>query len=409
MITLTFDIFTIIASAVLLLIGALTPLLNPFFRFRRKIHNESGQAGEEDDNLVDDPASTAEREPFPSLSLILSPYDDAGSLARNLPSYLAQDYPSDYQVVVVIDQGDHDTDGMISELYHQHRQEHPESRARLYVTYMPKSSRYLSRKKLAITLGVKAATSAWILLLETTCRPSSDQWLRVMAQQARGDANLIQGVVKYADETPGYRRFERLYMAHYLMREDAKGTAYRSLHGNLMLRKIDFLDHEGFLGNLHLMRGEYDFLVNDYAEPQRTRLVTDGRAWLIEDEPTDKQWNNRHIFYLETRKYLQRSGRHRWLYRLDQTMLHLCLLLILAGMVVGALMSNWLLLAAAVLALIVTWTLRALLAGRALSAFGETMSSFRAVGYELSLVWHSLGYMLRYRMADKRDFTTHKL
>lgn len=398
MITLSTDTFTLIASAAVLLISLLTPLSSPFLRFRRRQQTDHN-----------DLTATTESGSLPALSLILSPQDDVEALARNLPHYLSQDYPAGFQVIIVIDQGDHDMEAAISQIDHLHRQEHPQSHARLYVTRMPRSSRYISKKKLAITLGVKAATAPWIVLAEATCRPASPHWLSSLASHCADPARLVTGVTLYADDTPAYRRFERLYMAHYLMREYTVGTAYRSDHGNLMMRKADFLDREGFLGNLHLMRGEYDFLVNTHARPGDTALVADPEAWLIEDCPTDKQWYNRHIFYLETRRYLMRSLSHRLPIYMDQALLHLDLLLITAAAAVAGLTARWLLLASAVAALIAMTALRAVISRRGLRAFDEPMPGLAAVACEVSLAWRHLGYLLRHRRADRRDFTTHKL
>ncbi|MBM6993263.1 MAG: glycosyl transferase family 2 [Prevotella sp.] len=394
---LTFDNFTIISSLVLLFLSIVTPMLNPFFRFKKKEYSPEA------------PSDTSPTT-LPPLSIVLTPFDDIVGLRNNLPHLLQQDYPAGYQVIVVIEQGDHDAEAVIGSirdatLHHTS----PQSVANLYVTYIPKSSRYISRKKLAITLGIKAAQTEWILLTETACRPTSDLWLSSMARHCSEDHHLIIGYGKFNDETSSYRRFERLQTSYYLMREASRGTVYRDNSFNVMFRKSDFMAGDGYLGNLNLMRGEYDFLVNKHALQGATSLETAEEAWLTEDEPTDKSWLNRHIYYLESRKSLDRGLAHRILFNLDQTALHLNLLLQLGFIASAAILQNWTLLSAAALSLIITFTFRTLLCGRALRSFDEDISPIGAVFYEISIVWHQLWYMIRYRLADKRDFTTHKL
>ena len=143
------------------------------------------------------------------------------------------------------------------------------------MTYIPESSRYMSRKKLAMTLGVKAARTEWILLTEATTKPSSRQWLRTMTRACDQDARMVIGYGGYADEASSFKRFERLYMAYYLMREDSHGQAYRTLSHNLLLRKSDFMASDGFLGSLNLIRGEYDFKKNLEA---KTKLCEEAEA-----------------------------------------------------------------------------------------------------------------------------------
>lgn len=387
------DTLTLIASVTLLLLGILTPMLSPFFRFRKAKHPSA-----------DDAPDTAG---LPPLSIILTPLDDAFELKKNLPALLRQDYAPGYQVIIVIGQGDHEAESIIGEVLDT--VDLAQTHAEVYVTCIPQSSRYISRKKLAITLGIKAARHEWVLPTEASCRPASPQWLAGMARHCTPTTNLVIGYGRYEESTLSFRRYERLRDSHYLMREDAVGTAYRTNSHNLLLRKQTFMEGDGYLGNLHLMRGEYDFLVNKYAARGTTALEIGEGAWLVEDEPTDKTWLNKHIFYMESRKFLARGARHRWLFNLDQAALHLSLLLAVAGVAYGALTRCWVLLGCAAVTLVVNIVLRTILCHKALSAFDEAISPIKAFFFELTIVWRNLGYWLRYRRADRNDFTTHKL
>lgn len=390
---LSFDSITLIASSVLILLGILTPMLNPFFRFRKKQPYD-------DINREDLPIA-------PSISLVLTPYDSANRLEKNLSYFLQQDYPSGYQVIIVIEEKDHDAEEIISRTLSRVSQ--TESYAEIYVTHIPKSSRYVSRKKLAITLGIKAAKYDWVLVTEASCRPSSTQWLNKMARHCNDSNNLVIGYTNYETSTSSFRRFERLHNAFYLMREASKGHAYRNTSYNLLLRKKEFLENGGFLGNLHLTRGEYDFLVNKYTNKHSTALETSDEAWLIEDEPSNKTWLNKHLYYLESRKFLQRGAKRRWLYNIDQLALHITYLLCIAAIAYAAITPNWVLLGAAIASLLTALIFRGILSHRALTDFGEDISVLKALFFEVTQVWHNLSYMIRYRLANKYDFTTHKL
>ena len=390
------DGITLLVSLALLVLGVLTSMLSPFFRFCKKVQPA---------HVVRDPADTTPH-PLPPLSIVLTPHDEADRLARHLPALLQQDYPSGYQVIVVVEQHDSKTRDLLKRIQAQHEQQ--PCYASLYITYIPDSSRYMSRKKLAVTLGVKAATTEWIVLTEACCQPASDQWLKHIGQHC-GDNRLVIGYNQYEEGTADFKRFSHAYTAHYLMREAQKGTAYRTNGTNMAFRKSDFMAGNGYLGNLNLIRGEYDFIVNKFATKGTTALVLDSEAYLIDDEPTPKAWTNRHIYYLETRKYLLRSRRHRLLFNLDQTALHLNYLLQLTAIAVATLTGNVWILAAAGVALLATLGLRLCFAHRALKAMGENVPLLKIVPFEASLIWHHLGYLVRHRMADKLNFTTHKL
>lgn len=391
------DNFTIVCGAIALVVGIIAAALSPFHRFR-KPEEATEEAGGND--------GAESGKACPPLSIILTPHDETEKLEHNLQALLSQDYPSPFQIIVVIDEGDHDTEDLLKR--YQYQLNEKPGNASLYMTYIPESSRYMSRKKLAMTLGVKAARTEWVVLTEATSKPASDRWLRAMAAHCTDYTHLVIGYGAYADEASAFKRFERLYDAYYLMREDTKGKAYRTMSHNLMLRKSDFMANEGFRGNLNLIRGEYDFLVNKFATDDGTALVTDQPAWMLDDTPDRKTWLNSHIVYMETRKWLGGGVAHRWLYNLDQTVLHLNFLLQLAAIVYGAIALNVIVLAAGVLALLLNIIVHTVSARKAARAFGEHFSVFSIYPRELSLVYHQAGYLLRYRLANKLDFTTHK-
>ena len=343
-------------------------------------------------------------------------------LERHLPQFLAQDYEPGFEVVVVAEKGDSDTEDVLNRYA---------GNPLLYSTYIPDSSRYMSRKKLAITLGVKAAHNEWIVMTDAFCSPSGNHWLQAIAShigtkspiniadeanqaplssgEAGGGCTLIIGYSNYDDEAPRYYRFERLQQACYTMREARRGKAYRSMGCNIAFRKSEFIAGDGFRGNLQVTRGEYDFLVNKYARRRSTAVANEPDAWIIDDAPTHHEWLSRHIYYMHTRKHLARSFRHRLLPFIDEIALHICLLSIIGVGVYAGLTSLWILLGAAVVALIITICLRTSFARKTMRAYGENIASWRLYPYEISGIWHKLYQHLRYWRADKTGFTSHKV
>jgi hypothetical protein len=389
---MTFDSTTLVISAALVVLAILTTLINPFLRFRRK--QEEGNMDQEDGLSL------------PPLSLILTPHDEAEKLERHLPSLLRQYYPSGYQVIVVAEQGYPDTDDTLKRIAHAHAQQ--PSHAKLYITHIPSSSRYMSRKKLAVTLGVKAAQTEWVVLTEAGCEPASDRWLLTMAAHCSDDVNLVVGYGNYNSSTSAFKRFERLHEASYLMRE-CRGTAYRTNSNNLMFRKSEFMAQDGYLGNLNLIRGEYDFIVNKYARRQSTALVTSPQAWVIDDEPTHHTWLHNHISYLEARKYLDRRFVHSLWGTLDQIALHINYLAEAAAIIWSSVTHNWLVMAAAGFAMLLTFVLRICIGRRILKDFGEDFAAVKVIPYEIMVVWFRLSYIIRHCLSDKLEFSTHKL
>ncbi len=427
-----FDTITLILGAAIIVLAVLTSLLSPFRRADVKtlrsfdvekpnddvlspLRSESAPADQAetmrslDVEAPSDDLSTSQHLNIstsqPLTLLITVQQKQAQMLERHLPQFLSQDYAPGFEVVVVAEKGDSDTEDVLNRYA---------GNPLLYSTYIPDSSRYMSRKKLAITLGVKAAHNEWIVMTDAFCSPSGNHWLQAIASHigpadASTSPNLIIGYSNYDDEARPYYRFERLQQACYTMREARRGKAYRAMGCNVAFRKSEFIAGDGFRGNLEHTRGEYDFLVNKFSQRRSTAVANEPDAWIIDDAPTRHEWRSRHIYYMHTRKYLARSFRHRLLPFIDELALHLCFLAIIGIGVFAGLTSRWILLGAAVVALVIAVCMRTSFARKTVRAYGEDIASWRLYPYELSGIWHKLYQHLRYWRADKTGFTSHKV
>ena len=396
------DNTTIIWASILIGVAIISSLMSPFFRFKKPIDHSSSNDTSEDNNSND---QTVEAKALPQVSVILTPHDEAVQLERNLPTILYQKYPAGFQIIVVVEKGQHEVEDTMTRIENEYKQNSAD--ATLYITYIPETSRYMSRKKLGITLGVKAAVNEKVILTEPCCKPTSDLWLQTMVTQQKTDESFVIGYGAYCDEVSSFKRFQRLYTEFYLLRESKKGRPYRTQSYNILFNKSDFMKFEGFRGNLEMLRGEYDFIVNKYTT-SGVSLVTDRKAWLIEDSPSRKTWFNKHLFYLYTRRGLARGTKHRFWFNLDQTMLHANFLFEIIALTYGILSENLIIIAAACLAFLISFIIRTILAYKASRAFDEKIPVLACFPYEISLIWHNLTYLIRYAKTSKLDFTTHK-
>lgn len=387
---MSIEYIMIIGASALMAVSLLSAFVNPFFRrsFLKKA------------SLDDSNGEISGGNELPPLSVVITLNDNNLQMEERLPLYLSQDYLSDFQIIIVHEEGNHEASDILKRFAGD---EH------IYHTFFPSSSRYVSRKKLAITMGVKAAKHEWILLTDIDCQPASRNWLRAMARNAKEDKNLVLGISKYAEETKPYPRFEHLHALYYALRKAAKGTAYRTNCTHLMFRKSEFLAQGGFCGNLDLQRGEYDFLVNKYAQKGSAAIETSPDAWMIADPPNRKAWRNKHIYYLAGRRQMQRRRAYRLRYNADQWAIHLPLILTLSTIAYATATRNWPLVGAASFCLLLTAILRTLLAKKALAAFGEKLPAWKLYPYEVSIIWHNLVNLIRYRRANKLDFTSHRI
>lgn len=396
---ITISITTIIAGAVVVLLAILGSLVNPFLRSLRFPETEGNET---EGNVTEgNEAEFSQKENAEPVTILITAHDNLSELERNLPMFLNQQYAADYQVIVVSQSTDVDTIDFLKRTAAQN--------PHLYYTYIPESSRYMSRKKLQITLGVKAAKHEWIILTEPNCRPSNDKWLQTMARQCQDPNHLVLGYVALDEETKSVRRFDSIRKAYYVLRRAQQTYGYRSHMPNVAFRKSDFMKEQGYQGNLEYVRGEYDFLVNKYAHCGDTATELDCDAWLIREAPSSKSWHNAHLYLQASRKSLERAGSMRTLMFFDHLMPHLSLIATLAVAAYSILMKNWILTGCAGFSFLLLFIVRMLIANKAIRHFDDGIAMFKLPFFEYGIIWRNLATKLRYWRADKNDFTSHKL
>lgn len=398
------DLTSIVASGILIVLAVISWFANPFFRARNLFSPHQSL----DDETLDAENPQAEVQPskeppfkkWPRISILITAHDNALELDNHLPTLLSQDYPGIFEVIVVAEKGDGSTEDVLKRYLNNRK---------LYYTFIPDSSRYMSRKKLMITLGVKAARYEWILLTEASSTPLSDTWLKTFAKNMTDDTNLVLGYSNYAKEAPAYYRFEQLRNACYCLNKAKGGIAYRTNSNNVAFKKEEFINKGGYRGNLQFLRGEYDFMVNKYAKREQTAVETDINSWVVDAKPSKKAWRQLHANYLCVRQQLRRNKRFRLIYNFDHCLFHLNYLAILSALVFSILTSRWILTGVAAIMLILTIVIRSRMAKKVLKRSKTDIPIWKVVPYEISILWKTIKYFFWYLRTDKTEFSSHKI
>lgn len=377
---MTPDIITYAGCGVMLASAIGTPFINILFRRPRP------QQGENENK--------------PSFSIVIPVHDNASELERHLPHYLSQQYDGDFEIIVVESKTGDRTEEVLQKYSDDNR---------LYSTFIPSSSKYMSRKKLAMTVGAKAAKYEWLIFADAECYPTDDRWLDAIARECDDSRELAIGYSNYDDDTNDFYRFNRFINNMYALRKAAKSTAYRSSSDWVAIKRDLFMDEKGFEGNLMYIRGEYDFIVNKFANDSNTAVVTTPEGHTTTDTPTKKTWKNTNLFYMETRRHLERSLSYRSALVTDTVAMYIAYLLIIAGLITGILMNNLILIIAAAVSLIINITERTIIAGKAFSLYDEDIPLWKVIPFEIMMLFHNLRFKIKYRFSDKYDFTSHKL
>ena len=385
-----------ITTAALLVLALATPLFSPFFRKAVPEECADGDGADGEDKADGDGS-------LPPVSVVLTDHDSSYHLAKVLPLLLGQKYPGEFQVVVVIDRNDSDSEDILK--LHS-------ADPHLYYTMLPVTSRYLSRKKLGLTLGIRAAKHDWVLVTDVHSMPSSEHWLEGMARHCSPDANMVLGLSLYGSDAPLYYRYEQLRTMLYHLRSARRGMAFSTNQSVVMLRKEEFFEQNGFRGNLEYTRAEFEFLVNKFAKRDSCALAVEPQARMVAIRPSAKRWRMRHLFALDAFRNLRRRMGGRFLFHWDLGMMHVYNLATLAAIVWGACLlpalDGMVLVAAAALFWIISNVERYVIC-RPLLRYFDSVSPAAAIIMEWTISFRELAMRVRYLFADKNDFITHKL
>ncbi len=202
----------------------------------------------------------------PPVSVVICAKDEASNLKKHLPEILEQDYHC-YEVIVVNDSSEDETENILSEF----KKRFP----RLSSTRIKKDPKFTHGKKLALTLGLKAAKNEWVLLTDADCRPSGNKWIKEMAKHFTCEKSLVLGYGKYETTKGLFNRFIRMdtmFIGLQYLTFAMAGFPYMGVGRNLAYRRSLFFNNKGFATHLKIKSGDDDLFVNEVATAGNTAL-----------------------------------------------------------------------------------------------------------------------------------------
>lgn len=207
---------------------------------------------------------------WPAVSIIVYSQNDPTPLENLLPVILAQNYPANFEVIVVNDGDSVDVRNTVGALSDIHRN--------LYLTHTPDGARSLSRKKLGITLGIKAARHDIVVLTTTAAVIESPLWLaKMMRHFNRPETGVVLGyAAPLAGDDRGRgacaRAFDYAAESIDWLSAATAGHPYRGTEMNLAYRRQLFFDNKGFSRSLNLCAGDDDIFISEIATADNTAV-----------------------------------------------------------------------------------------------------------------------------------------
>lgn len=339
---------------------------------------------------------------MPPISIIIAAYEQCDVLRRHLPAFLEQDYPSDYEVIVVDMNSSDDTISMLEGLQ--------VFNPNLHIIRLPDSSRDVSPIRLALTLGARSASYEWLMLTQADCIPASSHWLSHMVSvcESRPELQIVLGQTRFVDGHGwnGLRcRFFRAYQQRLNLYHARQHGAYRCDGTNLCYRRSLFFEHRGFADHANLLTGATDIMVNQHSTAQNTAVCMHPDAIILQDTPQAPEWWNRErLFFMETRRHFRHTFRYRLRYFTVASLTWFCTLLLGAITVMGLVYHNYLAVGLSLFAWLLYMGYCTLSFNRYLKSIGEP-PIIQPLPLLLHLVpyWDSTAW-LHWLFSDKNNF-----
>ncbi len=252
-------------AAILTSISISYPSVRKIIRATRTRDSESGTAGME----------------FPSLSVIVYDFADDETLERYLGQISAQTYP-DYKVIIVSDAD--------SVKAREMRERFGEKFPDVHFTFIPPGSHNLSRRKLAFTIGIKAASTEFVLTTVSTCSISSPEWLATMMRPvienpavnivlglSCPDAASLKGISKW------FRQFDFCFRTSQWVAGALNSRPFRGDGFNMLFARSLFFGTKGYSKTTHIDPGDDDLFLSEIATGTNTAVQLDKNAILTQN------------------------------------------------------------------------------------------------------------------------------
>ena len=342
--------------------------------------------------------STSISKNYKPISVVVYSNRDAENIQKNLPLLLNQNYPQ-YEIIVVCDGFDDDSENLLKRfsIENQH----------LYYTFVPNNTQYLSHKKLALTMGIKAAKYELILFTEINSYPLNNQWITSMASAYKQNTEIVLGFSSYPYNTSFFQKlvaYDNLNTGLQMISSALVHFPYMGNGNNLSYNKSIFFAQKGYSHSLNLHAGSDDLFINQVATRTNTEVqyVTDSIICLNKISKY-RFWRDLKVSRATTQQYYK--GGRLYFYRIEYVSFILFLCSCCFSFSIGF-TGNWLISLLAGLLLMTRYITKGVIFHKSALLLQQKPSTLWLPILEICLLFHK-GYIGTYRLfKGRKDFTS---
>ena len=238
------------------------------------------------------------------VSVIICARNQAENLKHYLPIVLNQIYP-DFEVIVVNDGSTDNTEEILEEFKRQY--------PNLYVTGIEGKRGYVSGKKVAQTIGIKAAKNELLVFTDPNSEPLSPHWLTHIQSNFLQKTEIVLAFGGYKSRKGllnKWLRTDNIHLAMIYMGFAIKGIPIMGIGRNLAFRKSLFFENKGFAKHLHLPSGEDEIFVNENGTRYNTAIELHPESFTMSEPAKSwKEWERQKRSRLKNRTKFKKAHR----------------------------------------------------------------------------------------------------
>lgn len=231
-----------------------------------------------------------------AISVIICCKNEAAYLEENLPLFLLQDYQN-YEVIVVNDGSTDNTEAIIS----KHQLKFPQLRT----TTIPADQKFNHNKKLAITIGIKAAKNECLIFTSVKNKPSGNTWLQTISNHWH--KGVVMGYANFENEEGLLHNFLKFDLLQKNLKASCfalSGNPYSGNGNNLGYHKSDFFKNKGFAKNAHFEAGYDHIMVQQLGQLSGNSVCNHPNAKInLSPDNKSSQWRKINQQYYKCRKF----------------------------------------------------------------------------------------------------------
>lgn len=240
------------------------------------------------------------------VSVIISTKNSNHDLFRFLPNILEQKYP-EFEVIVV-------TDGISDEgeeALKQLKNHYPN----LYSTHVPDDTKNVSRKKLAITLGIKAAKYDKLLFTEPDSYIPTENWIYLMSRHFSDKKTIVLGFSAIENA----KNLLQKYMAYDYFVSNLQMISFALFNHpyagngrNMAYEKSHFVEQKGFVKHRSLQQGEDDLFINEIATRENTAIEISAQSLVLSEASDFYDWKRYKVNRTSTKRLYKKGPVAFW-------------------------------------------------------------------------------------------------